>query len=302
MRVGQGRSSAEQWGDLGGGPAVRPFTYRAMELSVSKFAANLGFLWSDHPLEKRIERAADAGFEAIELQWPYDVPAEVVGEICRNRNLSVVQLNSPRGDPSKAEAGTAALPGREVEFAASISDAVKYGRSVGAGAVHVMAGIVANLDYGECTKTFIANVTAAARRFPETRLLLEAVNRIDWPGYFLTSLEQVSGIIERINAPNVGMVFDAYHVARMGCDVFESVKENFAKIEHIQIASVPDRREPDHGDLDYAAFLKTVSELGYEGSIGLEYRPQADVETGLRRMQAIGVKLRTVRLPSASRR
>ena len=106
-----------------------------------RLSANLGFLWTDRPLCDRIEAAARAGFRAVELHWPYDVPAEDVRSAARAAQVEILALNSPRGDVAAGEFGLACLPEQEVRFRETIAQAIDYGRAIGAGAMHVMAGI-----------------------------------------------------------------------------------------------------------------------------------------------------------------
>src|SRR5581483_1748492 len=105
-----------------------------------RFAANLGYLFTEHPMLGRVDAAASAGFKAVELQFPYEVPAaDMKAAIQRNR-LTVLGLNTPPG--REGEFGLAAVPGREKDFDALFARALDYIAAIGGSAIHVLAGMV----------------------------------------------------------------------------------------------------------------------------------------------------------------
>src|SRR5262245_2893867 len=133
-----------------------------------RFSANIGFLWPDRPLLARIAAAADAGFGAVEMHWPYDVPAAEVRAACEGRGLTILGINTPVGDLSKGEFGLAALPGREADFAASFRQSADYADAIGASAIHVVAGVVPNpASRPAALATLAANVRRAAEIAPQ---------------------------------------------------------------------------------------------------------------------------------------
>ena len=160
-----------------------------------RLSANLGFLWPDLPLLDRIAAAARAGFQAVELHWPYDVPAGQVRHTADRAGLRVLALNSPRGNVAKGEFGMACLPGREVEFRQTVAQAVGYARALGAGAVHVMAGKPGGAAGWQDTLT--ANLRHAADSAPDLTILMEALNTTDNPGYAYATLDQADVIRPR---------------------------------------------------------------------------------------------------------
>ena len=151
-----------------------------------RFSANLGFLWPDRPLLGRIEAAAAAGFKAVELHWPYDVPPEFVRQACERHGLTLLGLNTPAGDPAKGDFGLAAVPGREAEFQAGFDRAVSYCRASGAIAIHAMAGVVPTELRAKARAVFKANLMQAADKAAvhDLTVILEAINPRDKPGYF----------------------------------------------------------------------------------------------------------------------
>ena len=248
-----------------------------------RFAANLGFFWPELPLVDRVKRAADAGFRAVELHWPYDVEALRLRDACQAHNVQMLGLNSEPGDTSRGEFGLAALPGREADFAATMTRAVAYAIAAGASAIHVLAGPASQERQAEARQTFVKNLRWAADAASAHRLmlLLEPMNPWDRPGYFYSKVGEATALIADIERDNVRLMFDAYHVGRTEGTVFATLTEAAPFIGHVQIAGVPQRAEPDRGDVDYRDVFKALIDLGYAGWIGCEYRPRTTVEEGL---------------------
>lgn len=258
-----------------------------------QFSANLGFLWPDLPLLERIEAAGQAGFRAIELHWPYDVPPEVVKEACARHGLRLLGLNTPLGDVAKGDFGLAAVPGRETDFQAGLDLALAYARASGATAVHAMAGVVPAGQRIDASHVFMRNIEQAADKASEhgVTLLLEAINPRDKPGYFYSTLGEVADLMDAIDRPNLRLMFDVYHVAVSEGDILTRLERNLPRIGHVQIAAVPSRAEPDEGEIAYRAIFEALDRLGYAGWVGCEYKPRAGTDEGLRWTEALGVAL-----------
>lgn len=245
-----------------------------------KFSANLGFLWADLPLCDAIHAAHSAGFDAVELHWPYDTPAADVLAALRDTGLPCLGLNTRKGDVTAGENGLSALPGRGAEARAAIEEALAYAQAINAKAVHVMAGFAQG---AEAHATFVANLHYASERAAKTgaTILIEPLNRHDAPGYFLTTTDQAREIIAEVAAPNLRLMFDCYHVGRTEGDVTTRLADLQPMIGHIQIASVPDRGAPDHGELHYPSVFNAISALGWDVPLGAEYKPDGDTGTTL---------------------
>lgn len=252
---------------------------------MKRFSANLGFLWSGEELLTRIAHAGAAGFPAVELHWPYDVPAADVRRACADAGVRLLALNSPLGDTSAGESGLAALPGRQADFRESFHRAADYAREAGAGRVHVMAGITAFDAAGRAAMA--ENLRWAEEAAPELTLLLEPLNRHDKPGYFYHLPEQALEIIEGAGLARTRLMFDAYHVGREGLSPEAEYDRAAPHVGHVQFASVPDRREPFGGTVDMARFLAHLAARGYDGWVGCEYLPASTVEDGLPELRAM---------------
>ncbi len=256
-----------------------------------RFSANLGFLWPEHPLLDRIDAAADAGFKAVELHWPYDVPAEAVRDACADNDVALLGLNTPIGDAARGEFGLAALDGRQDAFAASLDQAIAYARTAGAPAIHVMAGVVDPSDKAKARTVLAENLAMASQKAPDLTLLLEPINQRDRPGYFYSTIGDAAALIADIGASNIQIMFDVYHVAVSEGDVLKRLETYLPLIGHVQIAAVPSRAEPDEGEISYPAVFKALDQLGYGGWVGCEYKPRSGTDQGLSWLETLGVSL-----------
>jgi hydroxypyruvate isomerase len=257
------------------------------------FSANLGLLWPDRRLLQRIDAAAKAGFRAVEMHFPYDVPpAEVATAVHRN-GLTLLGINTSPGDFARGERGLGALPGRERDFQAAVDQSITYCIASGARAIHVMAGNVAVTDRRRARDVFADNLRTAAAKAAthDLPLLLEPLNPRDNPGYFYTTLAEAVSLIEELALSNIKLQFDVYHVAISEGDVLTKLKRYMPLIGNVQIAAVPTRAEPDEGEIAYPAIFAGVDALGYQGWVGCEYRPRGDTDEGLRWMRSLGVAL-----------
>jgi hydroxypyruvate isomerase len=248
-----------------------------------RFSANLGLLWPDRPLLQRIEAAARAGFRAVELHWPYDVPASEVAAAVRRTGVALLGINTSPGNFAAGERGLGAVPGREQDFQASVDQAIDYCRISGAKAIHAMAGNVPTGDHVRARGIFATNVRLAAGKAVEHGLtvLLEPLNPNDNPGYFYSTVAEAVNLIEELALPNVKLQFDVYHVARAEGDVLTKLNKYRAHIGNVQIAGVPARCEPDEGEIAYPAIFAVLEKLKYDGWIGCEYKPRGDTDAGL---------------------
>ncbi len=248
-----------------------------------KFSANLGFLFADRGLVARISAAAACGFEAVELHWPYDVPAAQISAALRASGVRLVALNTAPGNVGAGEFGLAAVPGRAQEFRQSMHQALDYAVATSAGAVHCMAGLVGAQGLASAEQCFVENLQLASDLAAQAgvELLVEPINTRDKPGYALTTVEQAADIIGRTGRQNIKIMFDCYHVQIMQGDLTRRLQQQLELIGHVQIAAVPSRGEPHAGEVNYPHIMATLQRLGYTGWIGAEYKPAGRTEDGL---------------------
>ena len=249
-----------------------------------KFSAHLTQLFTERPFAERFEAAASQGFVACEFRSPFDYAPKDVAAWSRDAALPIILFNAPAGDWSAGERGTAALPGREAEFRDAIDRAVRYADALDVPMLHVMAGIVEpDADRAACRATFVDNLRHAARQLAPSgrRLLIEAINTGDVPGYFLATQADAHAIRAEVDEPNLFVQMDCYHAQRTEGTVAAILAANIAAIRHIQVAGAPGRHEPDTGTLDYTPLFQLIDDLGYDGWVGCEYVPRAGTEAGL---------------------
>lgn len=253
---------------------------------MTRLSANLGFLWPELELLEAIRAAKDVGFDAVEMHWPYITHAVEMALVLEELHLPLISLNTVAGDLNAGEFGLAALPGREDDAKAAIDKALAYGADVSARFIHVLAG---RSSGDEARSVFVDNLRYATEKADEFGLgvLIEPISEQSQPDYFLTHVDQAADILTEVNRPNLKLLFDCYHVQLTEGDLLARIEKHLPNIGHIQIAAVPDRNEPDHGDVDYPALLAQVADLGYEGFIGAEYKPVGRTSDGLRWMAAI---------------
>lgn len=251
------------------------------------FSANLGFLWTDKPLPEAIRAAHAAGFVAVECHWPYETDPEKVRAALDETGLPMLGLNTLRGDIVAGENGLTALPGREVEARAAIDQALSYADAIGATSVHVMAG---NTIDTAAHATFIDNLIYACIKAGEKdiTILIEPLNRNDAPDYFLRTTDQAVAVMNEVNASNLRLMFDCYHVGRNEGDVVTRFKALQSVIGHIQFASVPTRGAPDQGEINYAFVFREIDASGWVKPLGAEYKPGGSTEATLGWMHSLG--------------
>ncbi|WP_138436028.1 hydroxypyruvate isomerase [Marinobacter shengliensis] len=250
-----------------------------------RFAANLSMLFTEVPFLERFARARAAGFTAVEYLFPYDWPAEQLAEQLREQGLTQVLFNLPPGDWQAGERGIACLPDRVEEFRAGVDQGITYARVLGNRQLNCLAGLKpADLDEQIAWETLVANVQYAADRFAEAglTLCLEAINsRVDMPGFMLDTTGKVMALIEELDADNVRLQYDVYHMQIMEGDVIRTMECLLPWIGHIQFADNPGRHEPGTGEINFSNVFAALDQMGYQGWVSAEYRPSLVTEDTL---------------------
>ena len=246
-------------------------------------SANISMLFVEVPFLDRIEAAARAGFRAVECQFPYAFAAREVAARVAANGLVLNGINTPNGDPAKGEFGLAAVPGRQADFREAFARAFEYAQVVGAGTIHCTSG---KPDAGEpaaARAAFLENFAFAADRARASgvTLLVEPLNSIDRPGYIVTRSDEIVALLRELNRDNVKLLFDIYHIQIMEGDLLRRIDRHWHDIGHVQIASVPDRQEPDLGEVAFVRVLDELATRGWNKFVGAEYNPRAGTLEGL---------------------
>lgn len=239
-----------------------------------RFAANISTLFTALPLPARFAAAAGAGFKAVEMQFPYDHKPAELAAAAQAAGVEIVLINLPAGDFTAGERGIACIPGREQEFAAGLAQAQRYALALGCPRLNCLAG---NLPPGgmfhACWDTLVANLRDAADSFAvqNIALMIEPLNRVDNPLFFLDGSPGVRELITAIGKTNVFLQFDSYHSAAAGENMCQQLERGISQIGHIQISDFPGRGPPGSATLDFARFFRMLEHLPYKGWVGCEY-------------------------------
>lgn len=241
-----------------------------------RFAANISTLFTEVPLLERPAAASAAGFSAVEVQFPYVVPAAALAGACANAGVECVLINLPAGRVEAGELGLACLPGREAQFADAVGLATDYARALRCHQVNCLAG---NRPTGEarsrCWEVLVGNAGDAAGRLAAAgiRLLVEPLNPVDFPDFLLGRVADADELLAAVDHPNLYLQYDAYHRRAAGDDWLGGLEQRIARIGHIQFSDYPGRHEPGTGELDMARLFALIDGLPYAGWTGCEYRP-----------------------------
>ncbi len=253
-----------------------------------RFAANLSLMYTEWAFPARFEAAAADGFAGVECQFPYATPAPVLAQALADAGLQQVLINAPPGE--RDERGLAALPGRQADFRrAFLEQALPYAQALACPRIHVMAGLIpAGLERAALQPTFTENLAWAAEQAAPLgiTLLIEPLNGRDVPGYFLNRQDHAHEIVATVGAPNLAVQMDLYHVQIVEGDLSAKLRRYLdpahpTRVGHLQVASVPDRHEPEAGELDFGHLFTLIDTLGWDGWVGAEYRPRAATRDGL---------------------
>ena len=262
-----------------------------------QFAANLSMMYTEYAFLDRFEAAAQDGFKAVEFLFPYDCSVADIRVRLRANGLQQVLFNAPPGgddDASVAAAwargdrGTACIAGREAEFRAGIERALGVAVALECPRIHVMAGCVPpGPDAGSLLATYLENLRFAATEAAKTGvdLMIEPINPRDMPGYYLSRQDQAHAVLQELGAPNLKVQMDLYHCQIVEGDVATNLHQYLptGAVGHLQIAGVPERHEPDSGELNYPYLFSLIDTLGYTGWLGCEYRPRLGAQPGATR-------------------
>ncbi len=253
-----------------------------------KLAANLTHLWPELPFLERFDAAAAAGFEAIEVLFPYDFGAHDMMAAMRRAGLSMLLINAPPPNYTGGPRGFAARVGGEDRFQHDMRRVFRYAGALGVKFVHVMAGE----GEGEAAfDTFVNNLKWASRAAPKgLTLTIEPLNAKDMPGYFLNDYGLAAKVLDAVKKSNVRLQYDSYHAQVIHGDAVDIWNRYGLRVAHAQVGDAPGRVAPGEGTVDFPSLIKAMSKTNYKGWISAEYGPgNRPTEDSLRWMS----KLRT---------
>lgn len=258
-----------------------------------QLAVNVSTMFTELPMLERFAAVRAAGFDAVEVQLPYELDrTELKGELRKN-GLKMVLFNIPPGNSAAGDRGLAADPARQEEFKAAVHKAAEWAADLGVERLQCLSGKrVSDYPYEEQRKTLVASVRYAAGVLAPLgiKLVIEHLNRYDAPGYLLTTPLQVLELLTEAGAANAYLQYDFYHAQREQGQLIDTLHQNLARIGHIQIADVPGRHQPGTGEINYRYVLREIDRSGYQGYVGLEYIPDPDTASSLGWLKELNIR------------
>ncbi|WP_410217353.1 hydroxypyruvate isomerase family protein [Paracoccus sp. (in: a-proteobacteria)] len=243
-----------------------------------RFAANLTMLFTEAPMAERFALAAEAGFQGVEILFPYDIAAWELANAATDAGLEIVLINTPPPNWAGGPRGFAAVPGLEERFRRDFERSLRVAQALRTRHIHIMSGRAG----GDVARdVLVRNLEWAVQRAPHASLTIEPINRVDMPGYFLADYDLAIDVIRQVAAPNLGLQFDAYHAQMITGNMLACWRMVAPLVRHIQIAGHPGRNEPDCGSMDYPAFFAELDRGGYRGWVSAEYNPARTTAHGL---------------------
>lgn len=241
-----------------------------------KIAANLTLLFTELPLAERVMAARVAGFDGVEIQFPYELPAIRLKELLERAGLPLVLINLPAGDLMDGGPGLAAVPERQEAFDAALQQALTYAAMARPQLVNVLPGRLADgLEREQALARLTSNLRKSADAFAPLgiRVVCEAINPLDMPGFLINTPDHLRELLDRVDHPNCLAQLDLYHMARQGLDIAAGINVLGPRIGHVQFADCPGRGAPGTGEVAFAELIDALQAAGYAGWLAAEYRP-----------------------------
>lgn len=250
-------------------------------------------MFAELPFLERFEAAARAGFKAVEFAFAYEHDPDEIAERLRRHRLRCIGLNAPPGDFAAGDRGIAIFHDRIDEYRQGIRLALDYASRLDCLNVHVMAGVCGDGDRNEYQRVYEDNLRFACLQAAALgkRILIEAMNPIDRPGYLFSTQAQAHEIVSRLGEKNLYMMMDLYHIQMNEGDIADKLERYRQSIGHIQISDAPGRHEPGTGSINFRPLFSLIDRLGYEGWVGCEYQPRGTTTDGLFWLADHGLKL-----------
>lgn len=254
-----------------------------------RFSANLSMLFTELPLPARFQAAKHHGFAAVEIQFPYELPAAAIQALLQEHELKLVLFNVDADDLLRGGEGLAAVPEKQARFQAAVARACDYAQLLKPDCINVLPGRCLNTGrLTEYRQTFKSNLVYAADAFAAIGVttVFEAINSLDMPGFIIDSSAEMLSVFDELNHPRLRLQYDIYHMSRMGEDCAAFLPLHIDKLGHIQFADCPGRGQPGSGEVDFAELFGLIAGLPYNGWVGAEYKPSATTADSLQWMKS----------------
>lgn len=247
-----------------------------------RLIANISTMFKEVPLAARLKAAHAAGFEGVEIQFPETADIEHLKAQSDAHDMPIILINVPRGPGDSV--GLAALPGQEEAYRAAVATCATQAAALGARKVNVLSGRAPEgAKRDACLSTLKRNLVHTAELMGAigVRVMVEPVNRVDVPGFFLSGLAEGLSLLDDIDHPNLALQFDFYHMAITEPDLPDAIRRAASRIGHVQFADTPGRHEPGTGSIDFSMAFAALRDIGYDVEVSAEYNPQNSTLQGL---------------------
>lgn len=241
-----------------------------------RYDVNLSILFTELPMLERPAAAAAAGFDAVEMWWPFDGPVPADAELdalaaaVTGAGVQLVGLNFDAGHMPSGDRGLLSSATTSQRFRDNIEVTVGFAERLGCKTLNALYGNTTDDTDPELALENLALAAKSAGRIGAT-VVVEALNSVENARYPITSSAQAFQVLDQV--PGTAFLADFYHLARMGEDLIALINEHAGRFGHVQIADVPGRGQPGTGALDYPSLLRQLADSPYEGLVGLEYKP-----------------------------
>lgn len=249
-----------------------------------RFSANLSMLFTEVALPERFQLAKQHGFDAVEVQFPFSIPAETLQNLLTQNDLKLVLFNVDADDLLQGGEGLASVPEKQVQFKTALAQAVRYAEILKPHAINILPGRCLNPErYSDYLDTFKHNLGLALAAFTPLgiKTVFEAINTVDMPNFMISTEQHMLDMLRALSHPALLMQYDIYHMHKMQQNPLQFIQQYADKIGHIQFADNPGRGQPSTGEIDFEALFKAIATSAYTGWVGAEYRPVGATEESL---------------------
>ena len=240
------------------------------------FTANLSLLFTEEELINRFKAAKQHGFDAVEIQFPYNVSAKILKNTLEEQQLKLVLFNVDADDLLQGGEGLACVPEKQDQFRQAVAQTLEYAQLLNPEVINILPGRCFNENRKpNYLETFKENLSFAVETFAPLgiKTAFEAVNNHDMTGFIIHNGLQMLDILNQLNHPKLFMQYDIYHMQMM-CDKPDEFIARYAdKIGHIQFADCPGRGQPGTGQINFERVFSAIEKSAYSGWVGAEYNP-----------------------------
>jgi len=259
-----------------------------------KISVMLWTIFRDLPFEERLEKVAEAGYRNVEL----------VGEYQKWSEADYARANAKRKELGISFDATAGLkhgvanPADRDALLADLREALISMEKLDCPSIILLSGdVVPGLSRAAQHQSCIDSLKAAAKLVEgkkiagePVRLLLETIDPLENPKYYLTSANEAFEIVKAVNHPQVEFLYDFFHEQIAEGNLIDKLEKNIAHVALVHIADVPGRHEPGTGEINYGSIFRKLGELKYRGTIAMEFLPTGDPVAQLRAAREMAVR------------